>query len=68
MPGSLSLVAFVVGYDPSHIEGWLRMVPSPQPIGGRPAPELPRSEMPAKETPLTPARLPFDPGSPPATK
>ena len=31
LAGSLSLVAFVVGYDPTRIEGWLRMAPGPQP-------------------------------------
>ena len=33
LAGSLSLVAFVVGYDPTRIEGWLRMAPGPQPSG-----------------------------------
>ncbi len=31
LAGSLSLVAFVVGYAPTRIEGWLRMAPGPQP-------------------------------------
>jgi hypothetical protein len=31
LAGSLSLVAFVVGYDPTRIEGWLRMTPGPLP-------------------------------------
>lgn len=30
LAGSLSLVAFIVGYDPSRIEGWLRIAPGPQ--------------------------------------
>ena len=68
LAGSLSLVAFVVGYDPTRIEGWLRMVPSPQPMGGRLAPETSKSEMLAKEAPLPPPRLPVDPGSPPPAK
>lgn len=33
LAGTLSLVAFVVGYDPSRIESWLRLVPSPSPRG-----------------------------------
>lgn len=66
LAGSLSLVAFVVGYDPTRIEGWLRMVPSPQPIGGRLAPELPRSEVLPKEPSLAQPRLPVESSSPPA--
>lgn len=31
LAGSLSLVAFIVGYDPTRIEGWLRMAPGPPP-------------------------------------
>lgn len=31
LAGSLSLVAFIVGYDPTRIEGWLRIAPGPQP-------------------------------------
>ena len=34
LAGTLSLVAFVVGYDPSRIESWLRLVPSPMARGG----------------------------------
>ena len=54
-----------VGYDPTRIEGWLRMVPSPQPLSGRLAPENPRPEIVLKDDPLSPPRLPVEPGSPP---
>jgi hypothetical protein len=68
LAGSLSLVAFVVGYDPTRIEGWLRMVPSPQPMGGRLAPDLPKPDVLTKEPALVPPRLPVQPESPPTTK
>jgi hypothetical protein len=29
LAGTLSLIAFVVGYDPSRVEYWLRLVPTP---------------------------------------
>jgi len=29
LAGTLSLLAFVVGYDPTRIEQWLRLVPNP---------------------------------------
>jgi hypothetical protein len=31
LAGTLSALAFVVGYDPSRIEQWIRLLPSPQP-------------------------------------
>jgi hypothetical protein len=31
LAGTLSLMAFVVGYDPSRIKNWLAIVPGPQP-------------------------------------
>jgi hypothetical protein len=51
LAGSLSLVAFVVGYDPSRIEGWLRMAPAPQPLGGRLSPDMPKLDVTLKEPP-----------------
>ncbi|MFM9960241.1 MAG: hypothetical protein ACKV2Q_03335 [Planctomycetaceae bacterium] len=65
LAGSLSLVAFVVGYDPTRIEGWLRMAASPQGFGGRPVHEVSKSEVPAKETSAAPARVPVEPSAPP---
>jgi hypothetical protein len=68
LSGSLSLVAFVVGYAQTRIEGWLRMVPCPQPIDGRLGPDSPAPEIRPKETALVPTKLPVELGSPPASK
>src|SRR5947207_9651446 len=31
LAGTLSILAFVVGYDPSRIDQWIRLVPNPHP-------------------------------------
>lgn len=49
LAGTLSLAAFIVGYDPSRIESWLRLVPTPAPRGTLAETEV-RHEVTTQET------------------
>lgn len=67
LAGTLSLMAFVVGYDPSRIEQWLRLVPNPQPsqvVTIRDNKE--RIEMTATQGPLVTQATPIDDNEPAA--
>jgi hypothetical protein len=45
LAGSLSALAFLVGYDPSRLEDWLRLIPGPGgPSGGDSGPEKAKRE------------------------